>query len=232
MATSAISSGTIAIHEAKTKARTSSAPPPAISASTARLAPPSLPPSAAAARSASRPVTWTGAPPTVTPSSGGLGRRASAWPGSTPPLAGIDTSAKVVRPSSETNVRSCVDAYEATRAPGSAALTFARAASRSARDAGRVDRRARRQRDDRDERRDVAAVAVGLGDLAVGGERLLAGDVELLLEAPCRPAPWRRTPATARTTQSPTTSFLWLRTHRVRVVIGLRLAIRVCPLSS
>ena len=42
MATMAISSGTSAIHEAKTKASTSSAPPPAISASTARLAPPLL----------------------------------------------------------------------------------------------------------------------------------------------------------------------------------------------
>ena len=89
MATSAMSSGTIAIHEAKTKARTSSAPPPAMRASTARLAPPPSPPSAAPARSASRPVTWTGAPPTVMPSSAACAARASAWPGSMPPLAGM-----------------------------------------------------------------------------------------------------------------------------------------------
>ena len=110
MATSAISSGTIAIHEAKTNARMSSAPRPAISASTARLAPPSFLPSAEAARRASRPVTRTGAPATVTPARAACAVRASAWPGSTPPRAGIDTSAKVVRPSADTNARSWVDA--------------------------------------------------------------------------------------------------------------------------
>ena len=50
MATIAISSGTIAIHEAKTKARTSRAPTPATRPSTARLAPPAFSPSAAASR--------------------------------------------------------------------------------------------------------------------------------------------------------------------------------------
>ena len=56
IATIAISSGTIAINDAKTNTRTSSAPAPASAASTARLAPPASSPSAAAARSALRPV--------------------------------------------------------------------------------------------------------------------------------------------------------------------------------
>ncbi len=84
IATSAMSSGTIAMNDAKTKTSTSSAPPAAIAASTARLAPPASPPSAAAARSASRPVTSTGAPATVTPASAACARRASTWPGSMP----------------------------------------------------------------------------------------------------------------------------------------------------
>jgi hypothetical protein len=88
MATSAMSIGTIAIHDAKTRARTTSAPPPAIRTSTAMLEPLSWPPSAAVARSAFRPVTCTGAPPTVTPSTAACAARASAWPGSMPPVAG------------------------------------------------------------------------------------------------------------------------------------------------
>ena len=91
IATSAISIGTNAIHEAKTKTRTSSAPPPAISASSsharARRASPS---STVAARSASRPVTCTGAPPTVTSCDARPAPRAPRpGPGSTPPLAGM-----------------------------------------------------------------------------------------------------------------------------------------------
>ena len=129
IATIAISSGTMAMNDAKTNARTTRAPTPARRASTSTLVPPPASPSAAAARSASRPVTATGDPPTVTPASAACALRASAWPGSTPPLAGMETRAKVVRPSRETKARSCVEAYEASRASGSAALTFASAAS-------------------------------------------------------------------------------------------------------
>ncbi len=110
IATSAISSGTIAMKDAKTNARTRSAPTPATSASTTTLVPPPVSPSAAAARSASRPVTATGEPATVTPASAAWAVRASAWPGSTPPRAGMATRAKVVRPSVETKARSCVEA--------------------------------------------------------------------------------------------------------------------------
>jgi hypothetical protein len=89
MATSAMSIGTTAIQEAKTSARTSSAPPPAMSASTAMLAPLPCAPSAAPARSAFRPVTCTWAPATVTFCTARCAARASAWPGSTPPAAGV-----------------------------------------------------------------------------------------------------------------------------------------------
>ena len=51
-----------------------------------------------------------------------------------------------------------------------------------------VDGRAAWKRDDGDERGDVAAVAVGRGDPAVRGERLLARHVELLVERPVRRA--------------------------------------------
>ena len=68
----------MAIHDANTKARTSSAPTPAINASTAMLAPPAFPLSAAAARSASSPVTRTGAPPTLIPFTAAWAARASA----------------------------------------------------------------------------------------------------------------------------------------------------------
>ena len=78
IATAAISSGTIAINEPKTKARTISAPAPAIrtSARTLTLVP-SRVASVAAARSASTPVTSTGDPPTVTPASAAWAWRAS-----------------------------------------------------------------------------------------------------------------------------------------------------------
>ena len=121
MATSAMSIGTNAIHEAKTSASTSSAPPPAISASTAMLAP--LPSAVGGARRAARraPVTLTGAPPTVTPATARL-RRARLG------LAGVDAAARrdvderegraaVLRRRSS---RSSVEAYEATRECGTA----------------------------------------------------------------------------------------------------------------
>ncbi len=131
-ATAAISSGTIAIHEPKTTASTISAPAPASRTSRSTLtlvSPPS--PDAEAARRASRPVTSTGEPPTVTPSSARWAWPASCWPGSSPGTSGMWTCANVVRPSSDTNARSPVDAYEAMRACGSADCTFASAASSS-----------------------------------------------------------------------------------------------------
>jgi hypothetical protein len=78
IAANAMRIGTMAIHEANTKASTSSAPPPAINASTAMLAPLDFPLSAAAARSASSPVTCTGAPPTRRPWTAACAARASA----------------------------------------------------------------------------------------------------------------------------------------------------------
>ena len=90
-ATAAISSGTSAMNEPNTKASTISGPRPASSTSSserdagvvgARRGAP-------AARSASRPVMSTGAPPTVTPSSAACACRASAWPGSSPGRCGM-----------------------------------------------------------------------------------------------------------------------------------------------
>ena len=131
MATSAISSGTIAMNEAKTKARTSSAPQPGDQ----RLD--------GDARAAARAAVRRGGAQRV--EAGDLDRRAGdgdaverglgrAGLG----LAGVD--AALGRDGDERErraavrgdeVRSWVDAYEAMRASGSAALTFARAASRS-----------------------------------------------------------------------------------------------------
>ena len=78
IATAAISSGTIAISELKTKMSTIRAPAPATSTSSSTLTLVSPSPAAEAARSASRPVTSTGDPPTVTPSSAAWACRASA----------------------------------------------------------------------------------------------------------------------------------------------------------
>ena len=85
MAIAAMSRGTIAMNDAKTNARMTSAPAPAARTSTrtVTLAPASSP--AASARSASKPVTLTGAPPTVAPSSADWACWASFWPGSIPP---------------------------------------------------------------------------------------------------------------------------------------------------
>ena len=70
IATAAISIGTIAMNEPKTNASTISAPAPATRTSTRTLTFVLSPwPAADAARRASRPVTSTGDPPTVTPSS-------------------------------------------------------------------------------------------------------------------------------------------------------------------
>jgi hypothetical protein len=77
IAITAINRGTIAMNEAKTKARTISAPMPATRTSTRALTfSPALSP-ADSARSASMPVTSIGAPATVTPSSAAWARRAS-----------------------------------------------------------------------------------------------------------------------------------------------------------
>jgi hypothetical protein len=109
MATSAINSGTVAMNDRKTKTRTTSAASAASRVPSRTPVPdPSLSP--AEARSASRPVAVIEDPPTVTPASAACASRASAWPGSTPPRCGTYTSAKVVRPSSETNARSRVEA--------------------------------------------------------------------------------------------------------------------------
>jgi hypothetical protein len=89
MAITAMSRGTIAMNDAKTKARMTSAPAPATSTSTRTLtlAPASSP--LASARSASNPVTLTRAPRTLAPSSADWACWASFWPGSSPPRGGI-----------------------------------------------------------------------------------------------------------------------------------------------
>jgi hypothetical protein len=119
IATKAMSSGTTAVTEPKTKTRTSSAPKPPISAS-ASTPGPSLPP--LSSLNASNPVTRTGCPATVRPRSA----RVAAWaaagfsPQSDPAAARGYASAKTVRPSLETNARLPVEANDAIRAPGSA----------------------------------------------------------------------------------------------------------------
>ena len=94
IATTAISIGITAMKEPNTNASTISAPRPATRTSIRMLtlvSPPS--PVAESARSASRPVTSTGVPPTVTPASAACACVASACPGSSPGLSGIETSA-------------------------------------------------------------------------------------------------------------------------------------------
>ena len=111
MATIAISSGTIAIHEAKTKRQDEQR----AAARDQRLD--------GQARAAALVAVGRGGAQRVEAGdvhgrsadgdAGERGLRARGprpGPGSTPPRAGIETSAKVVRPSSETKARSCVDA--------------------------------------------------------------------------------------------------------------------------
>ena len=73
--TIAITIGTTARNEAKTNSSTTSAPTPPMIAST-RTPGPSVPPLSPS--SASKPVTWIGAPATVAPASASLASRAAS----------------------------------------------------------------------------------------------------------------------------------------------------------
>ena len=191
-----------------------------------------LPPSAAPARSASRPVICTGAPPTVMPSTACCAARASSWPGIDPARGG-DVDEREGGPAVLRRRRSGHASRRRTRRAscGTAALIFCSAAARSAWTPGRVDRLARWQRDDRHERSGVAAVAVGLDDLAVGDEAFLARDVELLLEASGRRAPSRRRRRRRARPRGRRRASCDSRTQLVRVVIAIALGHRVRPLS-
>ena len=109
--TIAITIGTNARNEAKTKASTTSAPRPPISASSSTPGPSLSAPESS--NRASNPVSCTGSPATVTPASallrGLLGGRVLAERPS-PGRAAGRRRAKVVRPSSETNASSPVEA--------------------------------------------------------------------------------------------------------------------------
>ena len=73
--TTAITSGTTARNEANTNTSTTSAPRPPSTASVSTPGPSLLPPLSCA--SASKPVTWIGAPPTVKPATARLAFRAA-----------------------------------------------------------------------------------------------------------------------------------------------------------
>ena len=132
IAMTAMSRGTSAIREPKTRNSTTSAPTPPRSVSTSTLGP--SPPSSPLA-SASMPVIRTGAPATSR-----LAASARAWSSARPAgsnavsAGGYQITPKVARPSSETKVRSPVVAKSAAREPGTeAAMREKAAASRPAR---------------------------------------------------------------------------------------------------
>jgi hypothetical protein len=134
--TKAMSSGTSARKEAKTKTRTRSAPKPPSRDSTSTLDPWLSAPLSSI--SASMPVSRTGAPATVRPSSA---RRAAFAASRASPhcefgSGGGKASAKIVRPSSETNVRSPVETKDAIREPGSVSRRRSSMAASSARTPG------------------------------------------------------------------------------------------------
>ena len=110
IATSAISSGTSAMNDAKTKARTSRAPTPASSGLDGTLGAAAL---GAVGRRGAQRVQAGDLDGRAADGDAGERRLRRARLGLTgldPPFAGIETSAKVVRPSSETKSRSCVEA--------------------------------------------------------------------------------------------------------------------------
>jgi hypothetical protein len=134
MAMTAMSRGTRAISEPKTKNSTTSAPKPPRSTSTSTLGP-SPPPSPLV--SASSPEMRTGAPATSRPSAA-----AWAWSSARPAgskavsAGGYQRTPKVVRPSWETKVRSPVVANDAARESGTDAAMRAKAAASSPRTPG------------------------------------------------------------------------------------------------
>jgi hypothetical protein len=131
----AITSGSTARKDAKTKASTTSAPSPPSTASS-RTPGPWPPPRCA--DSASSPVRRTGPPATVaSPSAARAARSASGLDPKSDSAPGREhTSANVVRRSADTNASSFVEANDAMRAPGSARRKRASMARRSARTPG------------------------------------------------------------------------------------------------
>ena len=194
--TIAITSGTTARNEAKTNSSTTSAPSPPMTAS-ASTPGPSPPPLSSA--SASKPVTWTGAPPTVAP-----GRRRGS-PSARPRCCCRSPRVRTGRVDERVHGAAVLrdEGAVAGRGVGRDARAGERLLQRRvelrevAPHPRRLDGLAGRQRDDRQQRDGVAAgAAVALGDLDVGDRALLVGHGELLRERPRgrarRPPPRRR----------------------------------------